>query len=201
MRSDVAFRSRSALGVVPLRPVRRAPITITAASTLGGLLLLACGGSTPKPGSPIVQATTRPGQLTVKVTGATVIDFTGTTPLQIIVADQRNIAPNLRFTSVTVAQAVKAGTVRFQGGFNLSGLGGDGRFEIGPRPASPSPGTIPSAAYLHVLSPATVRYDQPGKPCILEIHDDARNGRLECPELRSDSGKSISLTMTWATSS
>jgi hypothetical protein len=176
------------------RRILLAPALVLAVSLgLGG-----CGRSKPKPAVPIVEATTRPAQVTLRATGAAAVSFSGQVSLQIIVTDQANQDPNLRFVSVALPAAVAASGMQVQAGFNLVGSNGDGTFVIEPRPASPAPGTIPSVAFLQIVSPSRARYDRPVSACTAEVHNGAHSGRLECPSLADDKGKTVAFTMTWS---
>jgi hypothetical protein len=164
------------------------------------LALAGCGGNSPgaNPGK-IVAATTEPGRVTVKVTGAVSFDFSGTTPLQIVVTDTSKLNPQLRFESVALQQPAAAGRWKFQTGFNLTGTVGTGKFQIQPRPASPSPGVIPSTAYLDISAPTAMRFDEPTTPCTVTVGKNARTGSLVCPSVTDSTGKkTVSFTMTWS---
>ena len=162
--------------------------------------LLACGGGKPKPpgGGPLVEATTTAATVSIRVTGAAEITFSGQTQLQIVVTDAPSLAQNLRFTSVAIPAPIKASGRDFQMGFNLVGTTGEGRFEIAAPPASPGPGIIPSAVYLRIVAPAKVNFDRPSTPCIVELRNHSRSGSLTCEGLQGDGGKRVGLSMTWS---
>jgi hypothetical protein len=169
---------------------------------VAALLALGCSScllpTRPKAKSPIVEATTRSGQITLEAKGAAAAKYSGAATLQIIVTDPKQANPSLRFVSVTILSPLKVGALQLLAGFNLTGTTGDGSYQIAARAASPSPGTLASTAFLQILTPKNARYDVPRSPCTVEIRQSAHAGTLTCAQLADAAGKTVSLKMTWS---
>lgn len=169
------------------------------AAMLLALFLAACGGNGP-PKHPAVEVSPRQASVTVKTTGDVTIDFTGTASIQRIVSDAPSVAAGLRFLSITLDKPLKSGSVEFRAGFNLFGFAGGGRYAIAARGASP-PGGLISIAFLELTGKARApseSFKVPSEPCSLTVKGRGDGGELVCPDLRSDSGKSVALSFTWA---
>ncbi len=182
--------------------MRRAGAVALLLVVLGGCR---SGGTGIRPGpggsDPIVEATTRPATVSLRVTGAFTLQYDGPATLQIVVPSLKLDAA-LRLFSVALDKPVTVRNTNVRVGVNLFGYTGDGVATIPTAGASPAGGGLPSIAYVEV-SPTTgsgtpVTFKHAAKTCRLETGLRGRSGRLECASLGTAAGdKTVSVSFTW----
>lgn len=172
------------------------------------LALAAACSSEPKPLD--VSPRTVEGTLRVVVTGDERFRYEERVPLRIYVAADPRIPKEVRFLSVGIVLPRALADGRgFRVAFDLLGYTKDGEYSFGGEASPgeiegvPLPEGIASNAFVDLYTPAGARvpihFYRLGAPCALTVRDGAGSGRLRCPKMADDKGRTVSLLMEWET--
>ncbi len=177
-----------------LQKIPAAVVVVLAIVVVAGLASRCVGERTAT--SPIVDATSGPGRVSVKVAGAARIDYRGSARVQIVSSGGPNVPVNLRLLSVALVQPQDFGTLKFTAGFNLYNYEGNSRATIPSLAPSPAAG-LRSTAFLNLVTPTERRFERPVAPCSVSLRSAGRKGELDCPAIADETGATVSMRMEW----
>jgi hypothetical protein len=191
----------------------RAAATVAIALVCVSLVLGGCAKSKKPTAAAAPTTSDRTTSLSYKLhtTGDLAVSIDGSFPVRVFTI----VSPDDRFSGLTLlsvgpAEALAAGTARVRAAFDLTRYKGDGSYRIkagSPRDLLAVAGTTgPAPDQSNVLFQVWADgktdaqpevFDKAIEPCPLTVKDSGHSGRLQCPRLTNDSGKTFSLDMRW----